>query len=82
MPQNNTICVLKNLPCPGEVAENDSINTDKIVEEEKYDGFYGVCINLEDKISTIVAVSKSLWKLEECLRNFLRNLILHFLLPI
>jgi len=54
----------------GELAENEiyNVNADKIAEEEKYDGFYGVCTNLEDDVSDIIAVNKRRWEIEESFR--------------
>lgn len=33
-----------------------------------YDGFYGVCTNLEDDITEIIRVNKRRWQIEECFR--------------
>ena len=44
------------------------IDTDAIREEEKYDGFYAVCTNLEDNPETIVKVNRRRWEIEECFR--------------
>lgn len=54
----------------GEIAERKiySINDEKIKNEEKFDGFYGVCTCLEDDISEIVKINKSRWQIEECFR--------------
>ena len=54
----------------GEVAENEiyGINAEKINEEEKFDGFYGVCTNLEDGISAIISVNRRRWEIEESFR--------------
>jgi len=54
----------------GEVAENGiyGIDIERIAKEEMYDGFYGVCTNLEDDVSDIVAVNKRRWEIEECFR--------------
>lgn len=54
----------------GEIASKDllSLNEDQIVKEAIYDGFYGVCTNLEDKVSEILNVNKRRWKIEECFR--------------
>lgn len=41
----------------------------KLIEKEAiYDGFYGVCTNLEDDISEIIKVNKYRWQIEECFR--------------
>lgn len=54
----------------GELAENSvfSIDGNKIAEEEKYDGFYAVCTNLEDDASQIVSINRRRWEIEECFR--------------
>lgn len=54
----------------GEVAEKDiyAINEDIIAKEEKYDGFYAVCTNLEDDAATIMKVNQRRWEIEECFR--------------
>ena len=53
----------------GEVAEiSDSYIDPTVIEtEEKYDGFYAVCTNLNDSIGTIVKVKRR-WEIEECFR--------------
>ena len=50
-----------NITKDGELAEKKvlSLNTDTIQKEEKFDGFYGVCTNLDDKPEEIIKVSKS-----------------------
>jgi len=54
----------------GEVAEREiyTVDTDLVLAEEVYDGFYGVCTNLEDDASEIIKVNKRRWKIEECFR--------------
>lgn len=54
----------------GEVAERDlfSVDEESIEVEEMYDGFYGVCTNLEDKAAEIIKINKRRWKIEECFR--------------
>ena len=44
------------------------IDTDAVQEEEKYDGFYAVCTNLEDDPEAIVKVNRRRWEIEECFR--------------
>ena len=44
------------------------IDQKRIDEEEKYDGFYAVCTNLEDEPETIIKVNKRRWQIEECFR--------------
>lgn len=54
----------------GEVAEISASYIDQsiIEDEEKYDGFYAVCTNLDDSIETIVKANKRRWEIEECFR--------------
>ncbi|WP_265447400.1 IS1634 family transposase [Acetivibrio straminisolvens] len=54
----------------GEVAENEiySIDSALIQKEEAFDGFYGVCTNLEDDVSEIIKVNHRRWEIEECFR--------------
>jgi len=62
---NKTNCTLD-----GEVAENEiySINKELILKEEAFDGFYGVCTNLDDAASEIIKVNHRRWEIEECFR--------------
>ena len=40
-----------------------------IAEEERYDGFYAVCTNLEDmEVPEIIRINKKRWEIEECFR--------------
>lgn len=54
----------------GEIAEKSASHIDReaIEQEERYDGFYAVCTNLEDGPETIVKVNKKRWEIEECFR--------------
>lgn len=54
----------------GEIASNSvcSINDSKVAAEEKYDGFYAVCTNLEDEAPVIVRINQRRWEIEECFR--------------
>lgn len=54
----------------GEVANKSASYIDQsiIKEEERYDGFYAVCTNLEDDPETIIKVNKRRWEIEECFR--------------
>ena len=54
----------------GEVADISVSYIDESVisDEEKYDGFYAVCTNLEESVSNIVKANKRRWEIEECFR--------------
>lgn len=45
-----------------------TLNSEKIAEEECYDGFYAVCTTLEDDIETILRINKRRWEIEESFR--------------
>ena len=55
----------------GEVCDREIpyIDSNLIAEEEKYDGFYAVCTNLETtSAEEIVRINKKRWEIEECFR--------------
>lgn len=54
----------------GEIAKKNvlSLNDEKILEEEQYDGFYAVVTNLDDNPEEIVKVNHRRWEIEECFR--------------
>lgn len=54
----------------GEIAENTVFGIDSamIEKEEAYDGFYGVCTNLEDEAPAIIRINHRRWEIEECFR--------------
>jgi len=54
----------------GEVADKEryNINKELILDEEKFDGFYAVCTNLEDDASEIIKINQRRWEIEECFR--------------
>ena len=55
----------------GEICSEEivSLNTDAIQEEERYDGFYAVCTNLDNMgIDEIIRINKKRWEIEECFR--------------
>lgn len=55
----------------GEVCSKDLpfLDANVIQEEEKHDGFYAVCTNLEDMgIDEIIRINKKRWEIEECFR--------------
>ena len=54
----------------GEVAEKTRyyIDMETAAQEEKYDGFYAVCTNLDENPETIIRINKRRWEIEECFR--------------
>lgn len=54
----------------GEVADVAASYIDQsVIEyEEKYDGFYAVCTNLDESVGNIVKANKRRWEIEECFR--------------
>lgn len=44
------------------------LDREQIMEEAAYDGFYAVCTNLEDDVSTIIKINQGRWEIEECFR--------------
>lgn len=54
----------------GEIAKKVSYNIDTnlILKEEAFDGFYAVCTNLEDDAEDIVKVNRRRWEIEESFR--------------
>ena len=60
----------RNFTPDGEIANKEifSIDTELILNEEAYDGFYAVCTNLEDDASKIIKINKRRWEIEECFR--------------
>jgi len=55
----------------GEVCDKEInyLDTDRISEEEIYDGFYAVCTNLEKyPVSEIIRINRKRWEIEECFR--------------
>ena len=54
----------------GEIANKKilSLDTEIIENEEKFDGFYSVCTNLEDSPEEIIKVNKRRWEIEESFR--------------
>lgn len=54
----------------GEIAEKTShtLNEEQIREEAKFDGFYGVCTNLESTVEEIVQINQRRWEIEESFR--------------
>lgn len=55
----------------GEICDKEIpyIDTALIAEEEKYDGFYAVCTNLDaTSVDEVVRINKKRWEIEECFR--------------
>ncbi len=54
----------------GELASKTLYEIDNAVigKEEAFDGFYAVCTNLDGDTSTVLAVNKRRWRIEECFR--------------
>lgn len=54
----------------GEVApkSHHAIDETRIVAEAQYDGFYGVCTNLESTADEIIRINKRRWEIEETFR--------------
>lgn len=54
----------------GEIAQKSQhiLNWDKIEKEAIYDGFYGVCTNLESSVEEIVKINQRRWEIEESFR--------------
>ena len=54
----------------GEIADKEIYRIDEAIiqKEEAFDGFYGVCTNLEDDASEIIKVNHRRWEIEECFR--------------
>ncbi|EIW16743.1 transposase IS4 family protein [Pelosinus fermentans B4] len=45
-----------------------NIDTERIAHEELFDGYYGVCTNLEDSAQTILKLNHQRWEIEESFR--------------
>lgn len=55
----------------GEVCDQEVtyLDTDRIYEEEKFDGFYAVCTNLDKvPVSDVIRINQKRWQIEECFR--------------
>ena len=59
-----------NVTNDGEIAKKKvlSLNIDTIQKEEKFDGFYGVCTNIEDNAEEIIKINQRRWEIEESFR--------------
>ena len=56
-----------------EVADLYELDKNVIEEEEKYDGYYAVATNLDDPAKTIIEISSSRYKIEDCFRVMKTN---------
>lgn len=54
----------------GELAQysNYSLNQEMIDQESRFDGFYGICTDLEDNASSIIRINGGRWIIEDCFR--------------
>ena len=55
----------------GEICSEEVVclNTDVIMEEERYDGFYAVCTNRNNmRVEEVVKINGKRWEIEECFR--------------
>lgn len=54
----------------GELAQREvyCIDEDLVAKEELYDGFYAVCTNLDEDVSSILKINHQRWEIEECFR--------------
>lgn len=70
--QNDAKRFIKQEDCTadGELAEYHSYSLDKemIEQEERFDGFYGICTNLEDRACDIIRLNGGRWIIEDCFR--------------
>lgn len=60
----------KSVTSDGEVATQNvfAIDSDVIARESKFDGYYGICTNLEDDALSIIRVNHKRWEIEESFR--------------
>jgi transposase len=70
--QNDFKRFIKKTTCTkdGEIAKENFFDIDsEVIENEMiFDGFYGVCTNLDDTASEIIKVNHRRWEIEECFR--------------
>lgn len=60
----------KSITPDGEIASKNlyTIDFDRIVKEEMFDGYYGICTNLEDDAQSIININHQRWEIEESFR--------------
>lgn len=70
--QNDPKRFIKRNSCTvdGELAEytSYSLNQEMIDQEARFDGFYGICTDLEDKATDIIKTNGGRWIIEDCFR--------------
>ena len=62
--------VKTHITADSEIAVNEvrTLNDELISQESRFDGFYGVCTNLEDDVRDIVKINQHRWEIEESFR--------------
>ncbi len=45
-----------------------ALNLDAIADDEKYDGFYGICTDLNNPVKEIIELNHNRWESEDCFR--------------
>ena len=60
----------KSITPDGEIASKNlyNIDFDRIEKEEMFDGYYGICTNLEDDAQSIININHQRWEIEESFR--------------
>lgn len=70
--QNDPKRFIKGESCTadGEMAEHTSysLNQEMIEQESRFDGFYGICTDLEDNAADIIKTNGGRWIIEDCFR--------------
>ena len=70
--QNDPRRFIKSESCTadGELAQysSHSLNQEMIDQEARFDGFYGICTDLEDDAPTIIRTNGGRWIIEDCFR--------------
>lgn len=70
--QNDPKRFIKSESCTvdGEIApyNNFSLNQEMIDQEARFDGFYGICTDLEDNAPAIIRINGGRWIIEDCFR--------------
>ncbi len=70
--QNDPRRFIRNESCTsdGELAQYSSysLNQEMIDQESRFDGFYGICTDLEDNAAEIIRMNGGRWIIEDCFR--------------